>query len=287
MPAITFASRDELDILEALVHDNKQRVKTKEQLAGEADLLMEVEGERARRRQVELAGSRPSKGGPDLRENVPEGSDAGRARDKVGKALGVSGKTAERLAKVGKKIRGSLNLHRRHLNAGQRAAVAVEIEPMLAAEAKERQREQARRNQPQAQKVEILPPIETAKARDEAAALTGTSGRYVQDAKKVKEQAPELLARVRAGELSVHRACRGAALVGRCSLCEGSPILWVSFVTTRCCAGGATDGPLRISLPALRGSHPRGGGSLQVAPGSANSHRGFPVLLPSAPSVAR
>ena len=74
---------------------------------------------------------------------------------------------------------------------------------MLEAEAKVRQRQQALINQPQSQKMEIFPPSEKGKARDHAAALTGTNGRYVSDAKKLKQMAPGVFARVVDGTVSL------------------------------------------------------------------------------------
>ena len=100
----------------------------------------------------------------------------------------------------------SLNLHRRHLTSSQQAALAVEILPMLEAEAKERQRQQALINQPQSRKMEIIPPSEKGKARDHAAALTGTNSRYVSDAKKLKQTASDVFARVVDGTVSLPEA---------------------------------------------------------------------------------
>ena len=59
-----FGSADELDILAALVHSKRARAKTNEQFGREVDALLEIEGELARRRQIELAASRES---PTLR----------------------------------------------------------------------------------------------------------------------------------------------------------------------------------------------------------------------------
>jgi hypothetical protein len=91
--------------------------------------------------------------------------------------------------------------------------VAAELEPFFAADAKKRQAEQARRNQPQAanQKVAKLPPIEKAKSRQEAAKSVGVGDRYVQDAKKVKTEAPEVFERLKAGKITLQDAKREVA----------------------------------------------------------------------------
>jgi ParB-like chromosome segregation protein Spo0J len=91
VPVVLFGSSDELDILEALIESNRQRHKTNEQLGREALTLMEVEAERARRRQAVETRS--------LQENFPE-VKPGQARDAVGEKLGVSGKQAEKAATV-------------------------------------------------------------------------------------------------------------------------------------------------------------------------------------------
>jgi ParB-like chromosome segregation protein Spo0J len=98
VPVTVFPSRDELDIKEALVHANRQRVKTNEQLGREAALLLAVEKERAKQRQQQ-AGRQHGRG-TKVVEPIPQPIDAGKSRDRVGEALGVSGKTAERAAVV-------------------------------------------------------------------------------------------------------------------------------------------------------------------------------------------
>ena len=108
----------------------------------------------------------------------------------------------------------SVNLHRRHLSAGQRAAVAADMEPMLAKEAKERQRaaggdRKSRTAKEKAVSVkEKVPEPIRVQARDQAAKLAGTSGRYVQQAKAVKEKAPELYEKVKAGQMTLPQASR-------------------------------------------------------------------------------
>lgn len=115
------------------------------------------------------------------------------------------------------------NERRRDLNAGQRAMVALALEPMFAAAAKAE--EAARKierpsNQyiaqssatvadlpPQNIWVEPQEPAER-KSRERAAKAVGASGRAVQQAKAVVRDAPDLAAKVRSGELALDRADR-------------------------------------------------------------------------------
>lgn len=94
----------------------------------------------------------------------------------------------------------SENVHRRHLDASQRAAIAAEAEPIFAAEAKERQKRK---------------PAELAKlpgqrwnARDDAAKSLGVSPRYVQDAKAIKKKSPVVFDQVKSGKKKLQAAKR-------------------------------------------------------------------------------
>lgn len=101
----------------------------------------------------------------------------------------------------------SWNLHRRHLTTSQRSALAVELEPMYAAEAKKR--ESAGGGDQKSGRANLPHPIENkGRARDQAAAVVKVSGRGVSDAKAVKEKAPELFEKVKTGEKTVHEALK-------------------------------------------------------------------------------
>jgi site-specific DNA-methyltransferase (adenine-specific) len=105
----------------------------------------------------------------------------------------------------------SQNLHRRHLTAGQKAAVAAEIEPMLAKEAKQRQKAHGGTAPGRKKEANTCGKVATSdppRTRDEAAKITGAKGRYVQDAKKVKEKAPEAFEKVKAGTMTLPQAKR-------------------------------------------------------------------------------
>lgn len=114
------------------------------------------------------------------------------------------------------------NIHRRHLSASQRAAIAVDLLPLLEAEARERRHDPMLTTQAAdssdgraAVVVAALPPAASgtrAKSRDLAAAALGIGGRNVQNAKTISLKAPEVLAQVKAGSLSIPQARRIAAI---------------------------------------------------------------------------
>lgn len=98
----------------------------------------------------------------------------------------------------------SLNLYRRHLTASQRATIGVELLPMLEADARERQRG----GQGGVLLREIIPQANGGKATDQAGTIVGVSGRYVSDAKAIKDEDPELFEQIRAGDLNIAQAKR-------------------------------------------------------------------------------
>ncbi len=125
VPVVVFGSDDPLDVLEALIESNKQRAKTNEQIGREAQALLDVESQRAKRRREEAAQRAnderarqatavmlpPAPSVADEHELLPEAVKVilpeppkGQARDKVGEQLGVSGSKAERAAAVVKTI---------------------------------------------------------------------------------------------------------------------------------------------------------------------------------------
>jgi len=146
----------------------------------------------------------------------------------------------------------SLNGPRRHLTASQRAAIAAELEPMLAREASERRAAGLRRGKPVSQLVDLpgkspvvaglpergklptsKPPVtvtpvsnpadvsilddasdsaDAGRARNQAAKLTGSSPRYVSDAKRLKQTDPDAFQKVKDGTLTVSQAVK--ALTG-------------------------------------------------------------------------
>lgn len=103
----------------------------------------------------------------------------------------------------------SMNLHRRHLTASQRAAVAVaagELAERIRAEARERQQLNALNNQPQSQNREIIPDSEKGRTRDHLGALFNVNGRYVDVAARIKDEAPALFEQVIGGGMTIPQA---------------------------------------------------------------------------------
>lgn len=95
----------------------------------------------------------------------------------------------------------SLNVNRRHLTPSQRALIAAEALPFFAKEAKDRQRKGGLRAP--------VPKAQKGRARDQAAATTGVSSRYVEQAKTLKATAPKTLVReVRDGKVTLSQALK-------------------------------------------------------------------------------
>jgi len=99
---------------------------------------------------------------------------------------------------------------RRHKTPSQRAAAAVKLEELYAEEAKKRR--QATQNNKGKDSVPVkLPEQEKGEARDKAAKDAGASPRYVQDAKKIKEEAPETFEKMKEGEITMAQAKKEVA----------------------------------------------------------------------------
>ncbi len=113
----------------------------------------------------------------------------------------------------------SMNLQRRHLTPSQRAAIAVDVLPLLEREARGRQRAAAEQTNLALgrQAAETLPEKlpEASEARSQAAAVFSINPHYVSDAKKLKAAAPDLYDAVRAGEQTITEAKRELKERGR------------------------------------------------------------------------
>ena len=99
------------------------------------------------------------------------------------------------------------NIHRRHLDAGQRAVIALEFLPELEKEAAARK---GGDHVSAPSKVRARAQTAPKRAAEEAATKTGASPRSVQAAKRVARHAPELLSDVKAGKTTLRSAERTA-----------------------------------------------------------------------------
>jgi hypothetical protein len=131
----------------------------------------------------------------------------GRNRWAACKIAGIEPKTKEYTGDEPTAFAVAMNDRRRHMNKGALAAVAAELEPHFAADAKRRQ---IRKPKPESV-VEKVPQQTPRKAREEAAASVGVNDRYVSDAKKVKQEAPEVFERLKAGKITLQDAKREVA----------------------------------------------------------------------------
>lgn len=111
----------------------------------------------------------------------------------------------------------SANLHRRHLNPGQRAVVALKVRELLQPAAKERIADAGRSSAPgkPAEKAsadlrDLSTSTEHRKSTAEAAKATGASTRAVEQAARVEKLAPDLLPQVQAGTMALDKAHKEA-----------------------------------------------------------------------------
>jgi len=103
----------------------------------------------------------------------------------------------------------STNLVRRHLTAGQRAMLAVDVLPLLEAEAKARMKAGGGDQKSTSRPDRVAQDCATrSKAATHAAATAKVSPRYVEDAKAIKAASPTLAAKVRDGSVSLPEAKR-------------------------------------------------------------------------------
>lgn len=90
----------------------------------------------------------------------------------------------------------SLNLHRRHLDAGQRAGIAVDVMAMFEEQARLRQSPTYRALSPNLDEV-------TGRSDEQAGAMFGVSRGYVAEAKRLKQEHPDLFDALKAGTMTL------------------------------------------------------------------------------------
>lgn len=138
----------------------------------------------------------------------------GRNRWAACKIAGIEPKTKEYTGDEPTAFAVSLNDRRRHMGKSALAAVAAELEPHFAADAKRRQKQHGG-TAPGTPKTlpEKVPEVKKGDgdARKAAAVSVGVNDRYVSDAKKVKTEAPEVFERLKAGKITLQDAKREVA----------------------------------------------------------------------------
>ena len=120
------------------------------------------------------------------------------------------------------------NIRRRQLNESQRAIIAAEMTEHFAEEAKKRQLSHLKRGDAPPVTEEI-PEREKGLSRDKAAATFSVNSRYVQDAKTIRKERPDLAERIKKGELTIPQAMRKirpAPMTRKTSALTGLKRLW-------------------------------------------------------------
>ena len=109
----------------------------------------------------------------------------------------------------------SKNLHRRHLSPAQRAAVALDLLPHLAEKARQRKVEAGKLSHSEVSPKTGYPPDDAGKASMQAAELVGLGKTSVESAIAIQKRDPEVVERMRAGDLNISQAARVVGLEGR------------------------------------------------------------------------
>jgi len=108
----------------------------------------------------------------------------------------------------------SMNDKRRHMNKGQLGAIAVELLPFFEKDAKLRQKKHGGTAPGKPKTLpEFFPEVKKGEGdtRKTAAVSVGVNDRYVSDAKKVKQEAPEIFEKLKAGKITMQDAKREVA----------------------------------------------------------------------------
>jgi len=126
----------------------------------------------------------------------------GRNRFNACNELGINPKLEEYKGDSPLQFVISLNLKRRHLTKQQAACVAVNNEELMVELEVEAQKRKGgdRKSDDFKSKVEKIPPLKEKKTRVVLAETFHTNDRYIQDAKKLKAEAPEEFAKVAKGQ---------------------------------------------------------------------------------------
>ena len=104
----------------------------------------------------------------------------------------------------------SLNLKRRHLTAGQKAMLALEVlsayEEQASIRRIEGNRKGGQKTSDLKSRADLPGTSKEVRARDQAANIVGVSGKAVSQAKRIEKHAPDLAEKVRSGELALDKA---------------------------------------------------------------------------------